>query len=72
MSIVRRVERLEQALRAGRCPACADRPPSFVVRGDADGTPREPDPSPCLRCGRPPLVVVRCVYDDEGDDGGQG
>ena len=72
MSLGRRIDRLEQAPRAGRCPVCAEWPPFFVVRGDAAGDTRESDPDPCPRCGRAPLVVVLCVYDDEDDDGGPG
>ncbi len=71
MSLGRRLEWLERTPRAGQCPACADWSAFVVVRGDADGTPRAPAPSPCPRCGRAPLVVVRCGYDDEGADGGR-
>ncbi len=71
MSMGERIARLERGRRGGACPACAGWPAFVTVRGDAAGNARDPDPPPCGRCGRVPLVVVVCDFGDEDDDGGR-
>ena len=71
MNRERRLARLERGRRGASCPACAGRPAFVTVQGDAAGNPRDPDPPPCARCGRGPLVVVLREFGDEDDDGGR-
>jgi hypothetical protein len=63
MSLKDRVRRLE-AENARRCQECRDTPLATHAVYPAE---EEPDPEHCRRCGRSLGVVIRVVYEDQGE-----
>ena len=65
MSIKGRVQRLQARL-AGACPEC-DGKPQAIRAYYPDKGESVPEPERCPGCGRPLGVILRVVYDGEGE-----
>ena len=62
-SIDSRLRRLEER---GGCPECHGKPEAIHAYYPSEGEP-EPEPERCPVCGRPLGIVLRVVYDGEGE-----
>ena len=65
VSIIGRVRRLQARL-AGACPECHGKPQAIHAYYSGKGEP-VPKPERCPGCGRPLGVILRVVYDGEGE-----
>jgi hypothetical protein len=65
VSITGRVKRLQARL-AGACPECYGKPHGLYPYYPDKGEP-VPEPERCSGCARPLGVVLRVVYDGEGE-----
>ena len=65
MGIDSRLRRLQARL-AGACPECHGKPQAIHPYYPSKGEP-VPEPERCSGCGRPLGIILRVVYDGEGE-----